>query len=815
LGTSIVGRLLRFAFLRRRAVLSLALATALVTIPFVARVRFDANVLNLMPRRGPAVNAFRTFLERFGSLDHLYIVFDAPEGHDIAEYSPVVDAYIDALRRTPEIGRVDAALFQADRDWSYLAERELVLLGPEGAQTALRQFEPAAMDDALARSRDLLAVPAAEVKALVQQDPLGLLAFLRERLAGEGATLNIDPRQEGYTTRDGRSRLVIAKPIKAPFDTDFDRHVLAQLDAIQASALKELPEDDDGQPVPQPRIEVAGAYRNAVEAESLIRNEGIANSIGSLVLIMIVLLLVFRSHWLVWCSAVPIVLAALVTLGVNAAFFPVSSAASGGAAMLFGLSIDAVAVLYVRYLEERKAGHAPPEAIENTGPSAVSAIIAIVTTAATYLALIGIDFPSLQELGRLVGLGILLCGLFTLLLVPALLPRRDPRVPTWVIESRWLPAFVARHRQPILAATVVVTVVLLVPAAKTRVVAALERLEPDTPAIALEHAIAERFAIPRDTVLAVATGSDLERLLEQHASFERRARDEVKGVSITSPSSLLPPARAQAAVDAVLARADDVQTIAARFASATTRAGFKPGVFDGFSERLPRMLMPGQRITLDGLHSHGLGDLVGRFVARSDGMYSTVSYVYPRESSQIAQLRTIAAGMPGLTLTGVPLVNGELEAAFLPQFIGATLAGTLAVALLLYAGFRNMRDALLAVGVTITGLTWGLGVLALAGVDIDLFSVFGLLMCFGIGIDYATHILHRRQSANDVSDALRHVAPPVIMACVTTLIGFATLIPSSYPPLASLGIVTSVTILCCAIVSLFSLPAILMRGARP
>ena len=51
------------------------------------RVTFDSDVISLLPRDGRAVPAFRTFLRRFGSLDQLLVVFTAPDGQSIADYS--------------------------------------------------------------------------------------------------------------------------------------------------------------------------------------------------------------------------------------------------------------------------------------------------------------------------------------------------------------------------------------------------------------------------------------------------------------------------------------------------------------------------------------------------------------------------------------------------------------------------------------------------------------------------------------------------------------------------------------------------------
>ena len=134
------------AFARRRATLVFALAGALAVAGaiLVSRVTFDANILRLLPHGSPAVQNFQVFLRDFGSLDQLYVLFESSD--PIGEHADLVDAYVDALRKAPEIESVDAQLFDADKDWSYLADRELFLLGPAGAAEALARFRPPALD---------------------------------------------------------------------------------------------------------------------------------------------------------------------------------------------------------------------------------------------------------------------------------------------------------------------------------------------------------------------------------------------------------------------------------------------------------------------------------------------------------------------------------------------------------------------------------------------------------------------------------------------------------------------------------------------
>ena len=81
------------------------------------------------------------------------------------------------------------------------------------------------------------------------------------------------------------------------------------------------------------------------------------NSIGSLILLLLVVFAVFRTPWVMLYGVAPLALAALLTLGINGLIQgSLSPATSGSAGMLFGLGIDGVVLLYLRYLEERRAG---------------------------------------------------------------------------------------------------------------------------------------------------------------------------------------------------------------------------------------------------------------------------------------------------------------------------------------------------------------------------------------------------------------------------------------------------------------------------
>lgn len=816
-----IERLLRFAYSRRAGVVVAATVLLAVSIALLSRLTFDANILNLLPRKAPAVRSFNTFLQRFGTLDQVYVLFEVPEGQRIGDYEEFVDRYVARLRKAPEVGSVDAELFDAVKDWDYLFDRELLLLGDGGAPAALERLAPAGMTGELARSRGLLAMASPGVKAYVQQDPLGLLRLLRDRMARGQGLVSFDPTQKGYVSKDGRSRLVTARPVKPPFDGEFCKRLFVRLGEVEEAARREDAGEgvgSDGTAASRVSVRIAGGYRIAREAEGVIRNESIVNSLSSLAGLLLLVFVVFRSPWILLYGTVPLLLAAMFTLGVNGLTGALSPATSGSSAMLFGLGIDGIVLVYLRYMEERGRDCPPEEAIGRCAGTATSIMLGYGTTAATFLALTIVDFPSLEQLGRLVGVGILACLALLLTLVPALVGATQPEVRRHPVTSAWLGRIVERFGRPILIAAAVLTVVLGAAATRLRVDTSLERLQAQTEGAALERDLAARFSLPRDVVLAVGEGPSLEPLLEASAALSAAAR-VLPSMPISSADDLLPPAAAQERVASrIRATGLDPAATAAALERASVTVGFRPGAFESFGARLSRILDPGTRVTYAGLLQHGFQPLVSRYVARTADGFAVVVYLYPRTAAELARVEALAAAnAPSFRMTGVPLVNRELAARFMPQFLKGLFAGTLVVALSVLFVFRNARDTLLAFLPTAVGFVWSAGLLALSGVTLDLFSLFAAVTFVGIATDYGIYLIYRHsvEGTRNVREVLTRTGAGILIACATTLVGFGSLVNSSYAPLRSFGITSVATIACCLVAAVLVLPALLQERRRP
>jgi predicted RND superfamily exporter protein len=85
-------------------------------------------------------------------------------------------------------------------------------------------------------------------------------------------------------------------------------------------------------------------------------------------------------------------------------------------------------------------------------------------------------------------------------------------------------------------------------------------------------------------------------------------------------------------------------------------------------------------------------------------------------------------------------------------------------------------------------------------------------MILGVGVDYGIHVIHRfieerERPGGDPVDAVEETASGVLLAALTTIVGFGSLFTSHYPGLVSMGLVSTMGTLATALVAVVVVPA--------
>ena len=168
------------------------------------------------------------------------------------------------------------------------------------------------------------------------------------------------------------------------------------------------------------------------------------------------------------------------------------------------------------------------------------------------------------------------------------------------------------------------------------------------------------------------------------------------------------------------------------------------------------------------------------------------------------------AAIPGATLTGVNLVSERLRHIVWQDAALAGGVGLLVVLLMLLWEMRNMRAALTCLLPVVLGIVWTFGVMVLFGLSLNLLNVFVMTMIIGVGVDYGIHVLHRIREGQSLQE-IGETGRAVLLAALTTVVGFGSLVTTHYPGLRSIGWMTSLGVLFSCFAALVILPLVVRR----
>lgn len=152
--------------------------------------------------------------------------------------------------------------------------------------------------------------------------------------------------------------------------------------------------------------------------------------------------------------------------------------------------------------------------------------------------------------------------------------------------------------------------------------------------------------------------------------------------------------------------------------------------------------------------------------------------------------------------------------------VNSILSSPALIVLMVMAMFHSIRlgfVALLPLLFTLVGIS---ALMALSGTDLDIGTSIIAAISFGIGIDYAIHVIaamrHSPGTAQQATQyALRHTGKPILINTLALGLGFLVLCLSGYQSLVNLGIFISLTMLFSALFALLVLPVFVRTRQQP
>ncbi len=829
---ALLDRLTNLLLRRPKLILAVAAIITLISGLAALRLRLDPDVLNLIPRSNREVNEFRDLLKETGTLDFHVIVVELPKGSDPSAYYPLLDSLGEELGKSEHVEnvtwRVPDVFSMVDKVVPY----SLLLLRDQQLDVVQEKLSDEGIRAAVARNAALLQTPQSAIaKQLVRIDPFNLLPIYMDKVQRAGGGLKIDLASGYYLSADHTAAIIVARPKRAAQDLPFSRVMMEETRAITARVEAKFKAANPS--VPLPAIGYTGGYAIAAADEHIIRRDMTINSISSMIGVMLLYLYAYRRPSAVIYASVPMAAAIIITFGLGAITYGTLSAASTGfAALLAGLGLDFMTVLYERYVDERNRGVDVTSSVRTLMRHALpGVIVGALTTAATFYAFLATEFRGMTELGFLTGSGILIFLLCVVFVFPAVLilierkrgDKRKLRVHAFG-SGAIVRASLARPK-PVIIAWIVITAITAVMSLNVRFSDSLQSLRATGNAASrLQEKVTHTFGQSFDAMMYGARGKTAEEAIARGAAAVPDLESLTqRGVidSYQSLSTFLPPVAEQQRVITRLRNGQSnefsYERIERTFHAALIENGFRPEAYDEILPLYKQALAPQEPLTVATLTRLGLGELVQRFVKHSEKGWLSISYLYPKTGKWPRflpeELHQFRRDHPEGVLTGVNLISETLRTITRSDAARASLLGLIVVFALVWIGFRSFARACFVFVPFVAGCTCMLGFMAALDLEFNFMNIFVGLMLVGTATDYAVYMLQRYdEDPDDFHQNAQETGRAVVLAALMSIVGFASFAISHYPGVRSIGLASVVGIALSCLASITLLPAMLITG---
>ena len=190
-----------------------------------------------------------------------------------------------------------------------------------------------------------------------------------------------------------------------------------------------------------------------------------------------------------------------------------------------------------------------------------------------------------------------------------------------------------------------------------------------------------------------------------------------------------------------------------------------------------------------------------------------------RQAFESALHEIHAASAMHLEMSGPGVFSVASRATIKHEAVRLSILSTAIILVLLLAVYRSATALLLGLLPVVTGAVAGVTAVALGfGVVHGITLGFGITL-IGESVDYSIYLFIQSHEGAATANAgpsrwVREYWPTVRLGTLTSVFGFASLLPSAFPGLAQLGLYSVTGLIAAALVTRFVLPSLLPRHFR-
>lgn len=234
--------------------------------------------------------------------------------------------------------------------------------------------------------------------------------------------------------------------------------------------------------------------------------------------------------------------------------------------------------------------------------------------------------------------------------------------------------------------------------------------------------------------------------------------------------------------------------------------------------------LPATQVELDSLKKYIFSKEMYRgAVVSDDGTATAIVFTLLQDADNQVVAKEIKSKIENLNLSGklyfggLPMMMNDINDLIVSDIVWLVPIIFIVLLVILLISFKSLRDALLPLFIAGMSVIWTLGIMSVLGYELTIISNIIPVVLLAVGSAYTIHVINsinhtfNHDIKQAIIKAMVYVTIPVILAAVTTAIGFVSFVFGSYLiMIKDFGIFTAVGTLIALFLSLSFVPAIIL-----
>ncbi len=631
-------------------------------------------------------------------------------------------------------------------------------------------------------------------------DPFGLFESSIHRIMNQNISYSIQIKHNHLFSKDLKHLLVITKPQYKAFD--IDKNVLLLKD-LQNIIQKMSYQNKDI------NIKILGGAVYSVNSAKLIRKDISTILIISILSILLLYILSFRSPKVLILSILPVFVGIITGIFVLSLFYK----SIHGITLVFGTSLIGICIDYTTHFFSSYLFNNSQDNKERRQKALrgilKSLLFGYLTTVLAFIIFNFSNLRILKEIAIYSCFGITVAFLISVLIVPQFVISQKMRPSKLLVSySELFMRFLypqKTFRNFLLAIVIFIIIASVFIISDTKInnrISDFNYIPREVKDI--ESEIFTRYGDISSNHIIISAGSTLQHSLQLNDKVYKVLQHAKKNNIIQNYFNISPffPSinKQKQIVSKILSVDWDV--IKNNFIKVGQKSGFKINAFDSFFKEVNQLKYYYNYINTKDIQNSPFSSYLNEVYKKSKKQHIIISYFKAKNNHNISNLIQNIQNLDNniYYINRSNLFNQIVEI-LNKEIIFFILISLLATGIFLILLYKDIKKSIIAFLPSILGIITMLSTITLLNLNINIISLFALVLIIGIGVDYGIFVVNSYISGWD-----NHTPLSVSIAAVTTILSFGILIISGNKALFTIGLVTFLGILYTLIYSLTLTP---------